>query len=171
MFKDLKRSAGTDTLIGQGTRVEGKMVCEANLRIEGEYRGDIECAGSVIIGEAGIARSNITATDLIVAGRIIGDVAAKGRLTITSNGQLHGNVTAGSFILHDGGILNGHCRMEFPQETHTRPLAETESAASPIAPPVTPAAAGTAASSSKELSGSALSAAKEAAREKARQAG
>ncbi|WP_127531076.1 bactofilin family protein [Paenibacillus kobensis] len=127
MFKESKRLSLTDTLIGQGTHTEGKMVCESGLRIEGEFRGDIECVGDVIIGECGIARSNISARDLTIAGRVYGDVVTKGRLTITATGQLHGNINAQTFIMQDGGIFTGACRMDRAQEqSRSRPIMETE---------------------------------------------
>lgn len=159
MFKDSKRFSGTDTLIGHGTHAEGKMICESNVRVEGEYQGDIECTGSVIIGESGLARSNIVANDIIVAGKVFGDITTKGRLTITSNGKLYGNVTAGSFILQDGGILNGSCRMDHQQDAGMQPLPETTE---PPADAVTAA---------KDAAQAAAQQAKELAREKARQAG
>ncbi|GMK44853.1 hypothetical protein PghCCS26_19810 [Paenibacillus glycanilyticus] len=126
MFKDNKRVSSTDTLIGLGTRIEGKLICEAHLRIEGEHSGDIECLGDVIIGENGMARSNITAKDITIAGKVYGEVTAKGRLTITSTGQLTGSVSAQGMIVQDGGMLNGTCHMERPSE-RTRPLSETGS--------------------------------------------
>ena len=52
MFKDNKRLGTTDTLIGQGTHIDGKLTSEAGIRIEGEYHGEIECKGDVIIGNA-----------------------------------------------------------------------------------------------------------------------
>lgn len=116
MFKDSKRVVATDTLIGQGTLTEGKMVCDASLRIEGEYRGDIECKGNVIIGECGVARSNITAVDVTVAGKVFGDIMTKGRLIITSSGQLNGNLYANTLIIQDGGIINGSCQMDQPKD-------------------------------------------------------
>lgn len=130
MFKDSsKRLSITDTLIGQGTHAEGKMECEAGLRIEGEFRGDIDCHGDVIIGECGIARSNINARDVTIAGKVFGDVTTKGRLTITATGQVHGNINAQSFIMQDGGIFTGACRMERTQDTsRSRPLVEAEPA-------------------------------------------
>ncbi|EFM11900.1 protein of unknown function DUF583 [Paenibacillus curdlanolyticus YK9] len=127
MFKETKRLNLTDTLIGQGTHVEGKMICEAGLRIEGEYRGDIECSGDVIIGECGIARSNIIARDVTIAGKVFGDVSTKGRLTITATGQLHGNIYAQSFVMQDGGIFTGACKMDRSQEQpHSRSLLDAE---------------------------------------------
>lgn len=123
MFKDKKRYDSTDTLIGQGTHVDGTLISEAGLRIEGEYRGDIECKGDVIIGECGIARSNITARDVTVAGKVFGDITTKGRLTVTATGQLHGNVTASTLLIQDGGVFTGNCRME------RAPVPEARSAA------------------------------------------
>lgn len=110
--KDSKRRAATDTLIGEGTIAEGKLLCEASLRIEGEYRGDIDCKGDIIIGECGVARSNIVARDVTLAGKLFGDIETKGRLIITSSGYLSGNVTAHTLIVQDGGIINGTCLME-----------------------------------------------------------
>ncbi|MBW7457837.1 polymer-forming cytoskeletal protein, partial [Paenibacillus sepulcri] len=85
MFKENKKTTANDTLIGQGTLIEGTLASEASIRIEGEYRGDIECKADIIIGECGLARSNISAKDVVVAGKVIGDVTAGGRLTITSS--------------------------------------------------------------------------------------
>ncbi|NIK78347.1 cytoskeletal protein CcmA (bactofilin family) [Paenibacillus castaneae] len=126
MFKENKRLAATDTLIGQGTLGEGKIICEASLRIEGEYRGDIECKGDVIIGECGIARSNITARDVTVAGKVFGDILTTGRLIITSSGHLSGNITAHTLIVQDGGMLNGKCSMEKAPDPKNRSVAESE---------------------------------------------
>ncbi|MDQ6421161.1 polymer-forming cytoskeletal protein [Paenibacillus sp. LHD-117] len=126
MFKENKRVIATDTLIGQGTVIEGKLMSEANLRIEGEYRGDIECKGDIIIGECGIVRSNIEARDITLAGKLFGDVVTKGRLIITGSGQLTGNITAHSLIIQEGGLINGGCRMEQIPETKQRPAAETD---------------------------------------------
>jgi Integral membrane protein CcmA involved in cell shape determination len=128
MFKENKRTTATDTLIGQGTIAEGKILCEAGLRIEGEYRGDIECKGDVIIGESGIARSNIVANDVTLAGQLFGDVVTKGRLVITSSGQVTGNITAHSLIIQEGGKINGGCRMELPPDAKSKPVAELDSA-------------------------------------------
>lgn len=132
MFKDSssKRLSVTDTLIGQGTVAEGKIECDAGLRIEGEYRGDIDCKGDVIIGECGVARSNIAARDITVAGKVFGDITTTGRLTVTSSGEIHGNVYAKTMIILDGAILNGQCKMERVPEKELSRKEQREAAAS-----------------------------------------
>ncbi len=111
-FKDSKAPIGTDTLIGQGSSAEGRLECEANLRIEGVFNGEIECVGQVVVGETGEARSNIIGADIVVAGKVIGDIISHGRLTITGSGQVDGNVNVAKLVIVEGGLLNGSSQME-----------------------------------------------------------
>jgi|HigsolmetaGSP12D_1036236.scaffolds.fasta_scaffold00173_23 cytoskeletal protein CcmA (bactofilin family) len=114
MFKENRKgtSQTTDTLIGAGTEVEGVLKSQAGIRIEGQFSGEIDCDGDVVIGEKGTARSNIVARDVTVAGKIYGDVTTRGRLTIMPTGRLHGNASAAVLIVQEGGQLNGLSRME-----------------------------------------------------------
>jgi cytoskeletal protein CcmA (bactofilin family) len=113
MFKDNKKAPRlTDTLIGQGSLIEGKLECKTNLRVEGQIHGEIDCQGQVIIGETGEAMSNIKGTDVIVAGKVVGDVSTTGKLTITASGQVDGNVDVARLIIVEGGLLNGASKME-----------------------------------------------------------
>ncbi|CAH0118925.1 polymer-forming cytoskeletal protein [Paenibacillus sp. CECT 9249] len=115
MFKSSKPQAQqTDTLIGYGTQIEGKIVCETNLRIEGNFTGEIECARDVTIGENGSAHSNISAADIVIAGLVHGNIHAKGKLTITPTGRLHGNFTSASVIIHEGALFVGESKMSAP---------------------------------------------------------
>ncbi|MFF2886514.1 polymer-forming cytoskeletal protein [Paenibacillus sp. NPDC057967] len=117
MFKSSKSGSGkinpdtTDTLIGEGTIFEGKIKSEASIRIEGSIIGDIMSSGDVIVGENGVANSNITARDLVLAGQLNGDVEARGKLTICATGVLNGNITAQSLIIESGGVFNGSSKM------------------------------------------------------------
>ncbi|TFE27265.1 bactofilin family protein [Cohnella luojiensis] len=114
MFKDNKKLASgvTDTLIGAGTEMNGYLKSMAGVRIEGAYQGDIESNGDIVIGEGGIAKSNITARDVTIAGKVYGDVHTRGKLLITPTGQLHGNSHASILLVQEGGILNGSSQME-----------------------------------------------------------
>jgi cytoskeletal protein CcmA (bactofilin family) len=114
MFKDNKKlEAGvTDTLIGAGTEMNGYLKSMAGVRIEGAYHGDIESNGDIVIGEGGVAKSNITARDVTIAGKVYGDVHTRGKLVITPTGQLHGNSHASILLVQEGGILNGSSQME-----------------------------------------------------------
>lgn len=111
MFKEHKRLIATDTLIGQGTVVEGSIVTESNLRIEGEFSGEIATKGEIVIGEFGLAKADLQATTLTIAGQVIGDVTVNGRLIITPSGQLTGQAIVQTIIVQEGGSFNGQCQM------------------------------------------------------------
>ncbi|OAB39387.1 cell division protein [Paenibacillus macquariensis subsp. defensor] len=110
-----RRNSGTDTLIGQGCEVTGKIQCEANLRIEGSFNGEIESHGDITVGENAVARSNIQAREVVIAGKVYGDVATTGKLTITATGQMFGDVSASSLIIMEGGALSGTSTMSQPE--------------------------------------------------------
>ncbi|HZG55157.1 polymer-forming cytoskeletal protein [Paenibacillus sp.] len=116
--------SATDTFIGEGTILEGKLVTTASLRIEGTVVGDIECAGDVTIGETGNVRSIIAARSVFNAGTIEGSVAAKGKMTITSKGRVLGNISAASLHVSEGAVFKGECAMEVPRGAELRPTKE-----------------------------------------------
>lgn len=128
--KNKRASERTDTLIGPGSEMEGVLQCEDNLRIDGRFNGAIESQGCVTIGEHAIARSNISAREVIVAGKVYGDVTAESRLTITSTGQMYGDVYAASLIVMEGGVLNGASRME--EQSSSQAAAELNEATLPV---------------------------------------
>lgn len=102
----------TDSLIGHGGTLEGKVNCDTNLRIEGSFSGEIICSGVVTVGEEGTVRSSIKAEEIVIAGKVYGDVTADRRIIMTGTGQLHGNITAGSLSIMEGGLLNGSIAMQ-----------------------------------------------------------
>lgn len=110
--KNNKSGRSTDTLIGQGAEMEGTLLSESNLRIEGNFSGSIETKGQVIVGESAVAKSHIKATEIVIAGKVYGDISTSGRLTITPTGQMFGDVHASSLIIMEGGVLNGISTME-----------------------------------------------------------
>lgn len=110
--RNKKQVPMTDTLIGAGTEIEGNLTTQAGIRIEGLFKGMIECQGDVVIGENGTAHSNIAARNVTIAGKIFGDVTTRGKLTILASGSLQGNVTAHALVIEEGGRLNGTTRMD-----------------------------------------------------------
>ncbi|WP_199620424.1 bactofilin family protein [Paenibacillus alkalitolerans] len=119
--KEKANVSATDTFIGEGTMVEGKIVTNASLRIEGQVVGDIECTGDVTIGEKGNVHSIISARNVFNAGSIRGSVNAKGKLTITNKGRVEGNIHVGSLHVSEGGVFFGNCEMETADRKEHRP--------------------------------------------------
>ena len=108
------RVGATDTYIGGGTVIEGKIVSAASLRIDGTVAGDIECAGDVTVGASGVVKSNIAARSVYNAGTIEGSIAARGKIAVSSKGRVLGNMSAASLHISEGAFFRGECAMERP---------------------------------------------------------
>ncbi len=102
----------TDTIIGEGSKVEGKVTSKAGLRLDGQIDGDITCAGDVTIGPKGSANSQIRARNVYNAGTIHGGVITDGLLSISESGKLYGNIRAGALSIAQGGLFQGESHME-----------------------------------------------------------
>lgn len=103
--------------IGEGTTVEGKIVCEGSLRVDGKVKGEIEAKGIVTVGEKGIVESNVKAGEVQIMGMINGNVTSDRKVEIYSTGKLIGDVNTPKIAIEEGGVLDGKCNMSINKET------------------------------------------------------
>lgn len=103
--------------IGEGTTVEGKIVCEGSLRVDGKVKGEIEAKGIVTVGEKGVVESNVKAGEVQIMGMISGNVTSDRKVEIYSTGKLIGDVNTPKIAIEEGGVLEGKCNMGINKET------------------------------------------------------
>lgn len=141
MMNKKKHYAGgsPDSIIGEKTRSEGKMMSETSLRIEGKVQGEIECIEDVTIGEHGAVDADILGRDIIIAGKVSGDVTAKGKVVITATGALYGNIHAKVFVIEEGAVFNGNSLMSAPASTPAKESSMETVGPRLVEPPSSPA--------------------------------
>ena len=100
-----------DTLVGNKTVFEGKLNAYGGIRIDGTVKGEIECQGVLVVGNAGKIEANVISDSAIVGGEVIGNITAKDRLEIISQGRVLGNIATSHLVIADGVIFEGSCRM------------------------------------------------------------
>jgi cytoskeletal protein CcmA (bactofilin family) len=94
--------------IGQGVTVEGRIVSNQDIRIDGHVQGSIEVGQHELhLGAGAELKADVNARSVLVGGRIEGDVTATERIQIQSTGVLLGDVVAPRLIIQDGGMLRG----------------------------------------------------------------
>lgn len=137
-------AARSDTLIAEGTVVSGSISGEGAIHVEGTVDGKIDMTGSVLITATGKVKGPIEASVIQVAGRVEGSIKAHSHLCLKNTGRIDGDVNTTSFVIDDGGILNGRATMTSDAPAPAKPAAAPKPAAS--APRPAPAAARPAAS-------------------------
>ena len=100
-----------DTLVGNKTVFEGKLNAYGGIRIDGTVKGEIECQGVLVVGNAGKIEANITSDSAIVGGEVVGNITAKDRLEIIAQGRVVGDIATSHLVIADGVTFDGSCRM------------------------------------------------------------
>jgi cytoskeletal protein CcmA (bactofilin family) len=98
--------------LGRETSFEGKMTFEGVFRLEGKFEGEVFESGTLIVGEAAAVKGKIGVNTIVINGLVEGELYAKERVEIHSTGKLYGNLLTPTLVINEGGILEGHCRME-----------------------------------------------------------
>ncbi len=97
--------------IGKGMRVEGKLCFDYTVRVEGEFKGEIDAAGNLVVGEGGLVEGNVKVDTAIITGLLKGEIEAEKRVEIQFPGRIVGTVRTPNLIIGDGGVLEGNSVM------------------------------------------------------------
>ncbi|MBO0690300.1 MAG: polymer-forming cytoskeletal protein, partial [Candidatus Dormibacteraeota bacterium] len=109
--RDGQNEGGTITL-GPRDSLEGKLVCQGDLRVLGTVEGDLEVRGDFLVDNDAVVRAPVTATNVTVRGTLEGDVTARGRLFVGGSGSVTGSARVRRLAVEDGATLNGSLTMD-----------------------------------------------------------
>lgn len=108
------------TTIASGITVAGSLLGEGVVEVEGIVNGEAKLKGSVTVAASGLVKGPIEADVVRIAGRVEGSVLARDHLRLEKTGTIDGDVTSYSFVIEDGGRLNGRCTMTGLKQDPTR---------------------------------------------------
>jgi len=98
-------------LLGNGTTFEGILKFKGTVRIDGDFNGEVDADGVVIIGDTAKVNARIHADTIIIHGQMRGEINALKRLELKTGGKLFGNVTTSSLVIEKGVVFDGYCQM------------------------------------------------------------
>lgn len=98
-------------IIGRGTRIEGTVDTEHNIRIGGTLDGDLTSGGKIMIAEGGRVEGEVRAEAADVAGEVDGELTVDGLLVLRSSAVIRGDLTTEKLVIEDGAVFTGHCTM------------------------------------------------------------
>lgn len=100
-----------ESLVGANSSFKGDITTKGTLRLDGTVTGNID-ADWLVLGEKALLKGNVTARGVITGGRIDGNINSKEILEIKSKGQVMGDIATAKLVVSEGGILEGHARMQ-----------------------------------------------------------
>jgi cytoskeletal protein CcmA (bactofilin family) len=103
-------------MLGPQAVMEGSLVFEGTLFMNGHVKGNIESrAGSIVIGEDAVIHAEIFVRTATINGEIKGTVRATERIELHPPARVFGDLTAPVVIIHEGVIFEGNCAIK-PKE-------------------------------------------------------
>jgi cytoskeletal protein CcmA (bactofilin family) len=108
------RAAAVDTkesVLASGLTIEGKIEGAGNVRIAGNFKGDVHVQGNLTIEQGAKITGSVRANTVIVGGELEGNIDAATRVELLQTGVLNGDLKAGSLTVAAGSRMRG--RAEF----------------------------------------------------------
>ncbi len=97
--------------IVHGTKVEGTLHANSDIRIDGEVKGKLICTGKIIVGTQGKVDGEISCENAVIEGTIIGNFKVKELLNVRETGRIEGDINYGKINVQSGGVIMGTCNM------------------------------------------------------------
>lgn len=95
----------------EGTKINGDIQTDSNIRIDGEIIGNVNCSGKVVIGETGLIKGNLNCSEADIEGNIEGDLNVDSLLVLHEKSKISGNIHTSKIEIHQGAIFLGNCDM------------------------------------------------------------
>lgn len=104
-------SARIDTLIGQGTEINGDLVYAGGLHVDGRINGNVvaeEGSSSILIlSEFGHIEGEVRVPNMVINGKIVGDVHGSTRVELAPKSRIKGSVYYNLIEMAIGAEVNG----------------------------------------------------------------
>lgn len=110
-----------NSIIGEGTRFNGEFDLNGLLRIDGDFCGTVRTKGKVLIGKNGRAECTVYAGTVVIGGIVRGNIYANEKIVVLSTGIVLGNINAPRFIVEEGVIFNGNCKIIKDEDSEVVP--------------------------------------------------
>ena len=124
MIGSLKRSSGAGNnnsetginRIVEGTQIEGTINSDSNLRIDGEFKGNLVTKGTLVVGVKGKVSGTVNCLCCDVEGTLEGEVTVLELLSMKSSSTVQGDLYYGQLSVEAGAKALGTFRMGISED-------------------------------------------------------
>ncbi len=102
------------TLISSTTVVEGKILTDGSVRVDGRLVGDLIAKAGAAVGISGSVEGSIDARNVTLSGKLEGTVTAAEKLVLESKSIVKGDIRAARLVVDEGARFDGRCSMSQP---------------------------------------------------------
>jgi cytoskeletal protein CcmA (bactofilin family) len=105
------RVSGAPTLLGAGSRFEGRLEADGPVVVAGTVIGDGEIRGPLSVAAGAHWQGDVHARAAVIAGRVTGNVSVDDKLEIGKGATIRGNVRAKQLAIAHGAVVDGELQV------------------------------------------------------------
>jgi cytoskeletal protein CcmA (bactofilin family) len=105
---EIAPKSSRESVFGTGVAIEGKIEGESDVRIAGNFKGDIHITGNLSIEKGAHITAKINAASVTIGGEVEGNVHASAQVKLLESGQLIGDLKASTLTVVAGSRMRGH---------------------------------------------------------------
>ena len=99
-----------NTIVGEGSVVEGHFEIGDSIRVDGIFRGKITSSGSLIVGTQGEVDADlIQVKDAVIDGCVKGSLYASHSVRLGASAEVDSDITTQVLVVEEGAVLRGTC--------------------------------------------------------------
>lgn len=106
---DVSPSINEVSRISAGTEVKGSLVSHSDIRIDGNFEGDLVTSSKLVIGESAVVRGNVICSSADIWGNVEGEFCSKDAITLKNTSQFTGNLRTNKICIEMGAGFSGNC--------------------------------------------------------------
>jgi cytoskeletal protein CcmA (bactofilin family) len=96
-----------ESVIAPGLSIEGKISGTGNVRIAGQFKGEVQVEGGFTIETGARHHGDVRAGTVSVGGELTGNISAR-HVDVTAGGVIVGDVKADTLTVASGSRMRGH---------------------------------------------------------------
>ncbi|MHC4105153.1 MAG: bactofilin family protein [Planctomycetota bacterium] len=107
-------------MLGPQVAMEGTLVFEGTLYLNGHIKGSIESReGTIVVGETAVIHADVFVRNANINGEIKGSVRATDRIELHPPARVYGDINAPDVLIEAGVIFEGKCAINPKKKTET----------------------------------------------------
>ena len=97
--------------IVEGTIIEGDIRSESNVRIDGQFVGNINTRGRLVIGPTGKVEGSVNCENSEIEGFLKGKINIQQQLSLKASAKVEGDIVTAKLSIEPGATFTGACSM------------------------------------------------------------
>src|SRR3989344_7889161 len=100
-----------ETIVGATVKIEGDLVSEGDIKVEGMVSGKIKTSKNLYVGPAAKIEADIDVGNAVLAGQIKGEIKVRESFMLQETVRISGNITCSRLTMAEGAHFTGTCTM------------------------------------------------------------